>query len=55
MLHLVEVFSRREKELRVQLRGILASWGKEDLEDKIFEEQLSKNKSDEHIDDFYDI
>lgn len=55
LLHLVDVFSKREKELRVQLRSILASWVKEDLEDKIFEEQLNKNKSDELIDDFYDI
>lgn len=31
LLHLVEVFSKREKLLRVQLRSILASWVKEDL------------------------
>jgi hypothetical protein len=28
---------------------------KEDLEDKIFVEQLHKNKTDELIDDYYDI
>lgn len=55
LLHLVEVFSKREKELRVQLRDILSRWVREDLQDKIFEEQLHKNKTDELIDDYYDI
>lgn len=55
LLHLVDVFSKREKELRVQLREILSRWVREDLQDKIFEEQLHKNKTDELIDDYYDI
>jgi hypothetical protein len=55
LLRLVEVFSKREKELRVQLREMLSRWVREDFEDKIFLEQLHKNKTDELIDDYYDI
>lgn len=55
LLRLVEVFSEREKQLRLQLREILSGWVREDLEDKAFEEQLRKAKSDELIDDYYDI
>ena len=55
LFKLVEYLSGREKTLRVTLRSILSDWVKEDLEDKIFAEQLGKKRSDELIDDYYDL
>lgn len=55
LVELVHTFSQREKKLRTELRDILSDWVKEDLDDKIFVEQLHKERPDELIDDFYDI
>lgn len=54
-LVLVENFTKREKELRSKLRQLLVEWVQEDLEDKIFQEQLCKVPAEELINEYYDI